>query len=708
MKLYDAKHIKNIALLGAPKSGKTSLAEDMVFEAGITHRRGNVEAKNTVSDYHEIEHEKGNSVFTSLMHTEWQDYKINILDTPGFEDFAGEIVSALRVADTCLITINAQHGVEIGTELIWHYVQQYNKPLLFVINQVDHPKSDFEKALQSLREQYGKAVVQVQYPVNEGEGFNGIIDLLRMQYYKFNADGGKPEKLPIPERELEKANRLHNELVEKAAENDEQLMERYFAQGTLTEDEMKQGLKLGMIHHDLFPVFVASAKKNMGSGRIMGFIDNVAPSPTEAAPEILTDLTTITIESEQPLCLFVFKTHFEPNLGKISYFKIITGELQPNTELVNTQTGQVEKIHQLFIVDGKNRQAVEKLTAGDIGATLKLKDTYTNQTLCDSKKRVALQPIAFPQPRIRMAVVAASKQDDDKIGEVLQKIHAEDPTLHAYFSNELKQLILEAQGEQHLAVCKWYMENVYHLKTEFVSPKISYRETIRKPATAVYRHKKQSGGAGQFAEVHMRIEPLLPNMPEPTDLPVRGKEIIELPWGGQLAFYNCIVGGVIDARFIPSVLKGVMEKMEQGPVSGSYVRDIRVLLFDGKMHAVDSNDISFKIAGMRAFKEAFLQAEPQLLEPIMDVEVWAPEEYVGDVLADLQTRRSIIMGIEAQGAYQVVKTRTPLAALDKYTTALRSITQGKARFAQTFADYAPVPFDVQNKIAKELQLVEAE
>ncbi|MCZ8355425.1 MAG: elongation factor G [Cyclobacteriaceae bacterium] len=708
MKVYDAKHIKNIALLGAPKSGKTTLAEDMIFEAGLIHRRGQVENKNTVSDYHEIEHEKGNSVFATLLHTEWQDYKINIIDTPGYEDSAGEIVSAMRVADTCVMTINAQHGVEIGTELIWHYADKFNKPVMFVINQVDHPKSDFENALEELKQHFGKAVVQMQYPVNEGENFNGIIDLLRMQYYKFSPEGGKPEKLPIPEREIERANQLHNELVEKAAENDEKLMEQYFAKGTLTEDEMKQGLKLGMLHHDVFPVFVASAKKNMGSGRIMGFIDNVAPSPTESKPEILTNGSTLNIDAQLPVTVFVFKTHFEPNLGKISYFKVISGELTANTELRNTQTGQIEKLHQLFIVDGKNRQPIEKLTAGDIGATLKLKDTFTNQTLCEVKENIILSPIQFPEPRIRMAVVAASKQDDDKIGEVLQKIQAEDPTLRSYFSNELKQLIIEAQGEQHLAVCKWYMEHVYHLKADFVSPKISYRETIKKSATAVYRHKKQSGGAGQFAEVHLRIEPLLPNMPDPTDLPIRGKEVIDLPWGGQLIFYNCIVGGVIDARFIPSVLKGIMEKMEQGPISNSYVRDVRVMLFDGKMHAVDSNDISFKIAGMRAFKEAFMQAEPQLLEPIMNIEVWTPEECVGDVLGDLQSRRSIIMGIESQGNYQVVKTRTPLAALDKYTTALRSITQGKAKFIQEFADYAVVPFDLQHKLSKEMQLAEVE
>jgi elongation factor G len=708
MKIYDEKHLKNIVLLGAPKSGKTILAEDMVFEAGITHRRGSIEASNTVSDYHEIEHERGNSVFATAMHTEWQDYKINIIDTPGFDDFIGEIISSMRVADTCVMVINAQYGVEVGTDLIWNYVNEFNKPVIFAINQVDHPKADFENALQSLKDHYGKAVTQVQYPLQQGEGFNCIVDLLKMQLYKFPPEGGKPDKLPIPESEKEKAERLHNELVEKAAENDERLMEKYFEKGTLDEDEMRQGLKLGMIHHDVFPVFVVSARKNMGSGRLMGFIDNVAPTPLEAKPEVTVDNAEVAYDVSKPTALFIFKTHLEPNLGKLTYFKVISGEVTPTSELVNSQTGVTEKFHQLFIMDGKTRNPVERLVAGDIGATLKLKDTYTNQTLHGKGYDITIKPIDFPEPRIRTALVALSKQDDEKIGEVLQKIHMEDPTLLVEFSTELKQLILSAQGEQHLAVCRWYLEHVYGLKVNFIAPRISYRETIRKPAQASYRHKKQSGGAGQFGEVHMKIEPYYDGMPEPTDFSVRGKEIIDLHWGGKLAFYNCIVGGVIDARFIPSVLKGIMEKMENGPITGSYVRDVRVLVYDGKMHPVDSNDISFKIAGMRAFKEAFMQAEPQLLEPIYDLEVLAPEDTLGEVLADLQTRRSIITGIESQGNYQVVKAHTPLAELNRYSTTLRSLSQGKARFTQRFADYAVVPNDLQHKLASTTQLVEEE
>lgn len=706
MKVYDEKHLKNIVLLGAPKSGKTLLAEDMIFEAGITHRRGTIEGKNTVSDFHEIEQERGNSIFATVLHTEWRDYKINIIDTPGFDDFAGEMISSIRVADTCVVVINAQHGVEVSTELIWNYVDKFNQPVIFAINQVDHPKSNFDDALESLKQTFGSAVTQMQYPVNQGEGFNAIIDLLKMVMYKFPEEGGKPEKLPIPDSEKEKANRLHNELVEKAAENDEKLMEKYFEKGTLDEDEMREGLKLGMIHHDVFPVFVMSAKKNMGSGRMMGFIDNVAPSPLEAKPEITTDGQELAYDRTKPTALFVFKTHIEPNLGKLSFFKVISGEVTSSSELINSQTGVTEKFHQLFIMDGKTRNPVNKLVAGDIGATLKLKDTFTNQTLHAKGFDVTIEPIEYPEPRIRTAVVAQSKGDDEKIGEVLAKIHQEDPTIEVGYSRELKQLIIAAQGEMHLAVCKWFLENVYKLHVDFVSPRISYRETIRKPAQAMYRHKKQSGGAGQFGEVHLKIEPYYEGMPEPTEFSVRGKEIIDLEWGGKLVFYNCIVGGVIDARFIPSILKGVMEKMEEGPITGSYVRDVRVMVYDGKMHPVDSNDISFKIAGMMAFKDAFMNAEPALLEPIYDLEILVPEEIMGEVMGDLQTRRSLIMGIDSKGNYQIIKARTPLAELDRYSTTLRSLSQGRASFSQKFAEFAQVPFEIQQKLAKELHEVE--
>ena len=707
MKVFDGKHIKNIALLGAPKSGKTLLAEDMVFEAGITHRRGTIEGKNTVSDYHDIEQERENSVFATTLHTEWRDYKINIIDTPGFDDFAGEMISSLRVADTCIMVVNAQHGVEVGTELIWNHVDRFGKPVIFAINQVDHPKANFEDALKDIKQRFGAAVTQMQYPVNQGEGFNEIIDLLKMTCYRFPAEGGKPEKLPIPDSEKEKASRLHNELVEKAAENDEKLMELYFEKGTLDEDEMRQGIKKGMVNREVFPVFCMSAKLNMGSGRMMGFIDNVAPSPREAKPEVSEDGKEIPFDPAKPTVLFVFKSHFEPNVGRLSFFKVISGEVDTSTELINGQTGALERIHHLFIMDGKSRTPVEKLVAGDIGATLKLKETFTNQTLHAKGHEVIIKPIEFPEPRIRTAVVAQSKGEDEKIGEVLHKIHQEDPTLMVNYSKELKQLIISGQGEMHLTVCKWYLDNVYKLQTDFITPRISYRETIHRPAEANYRHKKQSGGAGQFGEVFLKIEPYKEGMPDPDGFSIRGKEEIDLEWGGKLVFYNCIVGGVIDARFIPSILKGVMEKMEEGPITGSYVRDVRVMVYDGKMHTVDSNDISFKIAGMMAFKDAFMKAEPQLLEPMYDLEVFLPEEIMGEVMGDLQTRRATIMGMDTRGNYQVIKARAPLAELDRYSTALRSLSQGRASFTQKMAGFAPVPYDIQKKLAGKMQEAEA-
>ncbi|HCC55293.1 MAG TPA: elongation factor G [Desulfobulbaceae bacterium] len=699
MKVYDDKHIKNIVLLGSVKSGKTTLAETMVFEAGLSKRRGTVEDKNTISDFHQIEQERGNSVYATSLHTEWRDYKINIIDTPGLDDFVGEIVSALRVADTCIMLINAQHGVEVGTELVWNSVERFAKPVIFAINQVDHPKSAYDEAVLSVQERFGKAAVLMQYPLNQGTGFNAIIDLLKMTMYRFPPEGGKPEKLPIPESEKERAEQLHNELVEKAAENDEALMELYFEKGSLDEDEMRTGLKIGMRNREIFPIFCLSAKQNMGSGRMMGFIDNVAPSAQEMLPEHTIDGGELACDPAGPPVLFVFKTLVEPYLGKITFFKVCSGEVSEGQDLLNYQTGDNERLTQLFIMDGKERNQVKKLSAGDIGATLKLKGTKTNHTLHSKDKKVGLAPIEFPEARLRLGIMAKEKKDDEKLAEALRDMQIEDQTLKAEFVSEVKQLILWGQGELHLKVASWRLEHVYGIKTEFEEPRIPYRETIQKAATAMYRHKKQSGGSGQFAEVHMRIEPYVEGAPDPTDLNVRSKEEIDLPWGGKLVFYNCIVGGVIDGKYLPSIQRGVMEKMQEGPMTGSHVRDVRVMVFDGKMHAVDSNDISFKIAGAQAFKEAFKEADPLILEPIYEMEIMVPEEVMGEVMGDLQTRRSIISGMETQGRYQVIKALTPLAEQYKYTTALKSITQGRASFTRRFKEYSPVPFEVQKALA---------
>ncbi|MFH7320609.1 elongation factor G [Desulfurivibrio sp. D14AmB] len=698
MKLYDDKYIKNIVLLGSVKSGKTTLAETMVFEAGLSNRRGTVEDKNTISDYHEIEHERGNSVYATLLHTDWRDYKINIIDTPGLDDFVGEVVSSLRVADTAVMLINAQYGVEVGTELNWKYVEQFQKPAIFAVNQVDHPKADYFGAVESIRDRFGAAAVLMQYPLNQGDGFDCIIDLLKMTMYKFPAEGGKPEKLAIPAAERERAAELHNQLVEKAAENDDELMELYFEKGSLDEDEMRKGLKIGMLNREVFPIFCLSAKRNMGSGRMMGFIDNVAPSATEMPPEKTADGGELTCDPAGPPVLFVFKTLVEPFLGKVTFFKVCSGTVSEGMDLVNSATGETERLNQLFIMAGKNRNQVAKLAAGDLGATLKMKATRTNHTLHGKDAPVSLAPIEFPEPRIRTAVVTGDKKDDEKLGEALREIQTADPTIKAELAPELKQLILWGQGELHLNLVKWRLEHVHGIKVDFVEPKIPYRETIRKTATSAYRHKKQSGGSGQFAEVHLRIEPWEEGLPDPSDLTVRGKEEIDLPWGGKLVFYNCIVGGVVDAKYLPSILKGVMEKMQEGPMTGSYVRDVRVMVFDGKMHTVDSNDISFKIAGAQAFKEAFKEANPLIMEPLYDMEILVPEELMGEVMSDLQSRRSVIQGMESQGRYQVIRAVTPLSEQHNYSTTLKSLTQGRASFRCSFKEYAPVPHDLQQKL----------
>ncbi len=700
MKIYDEKHIKNVAFVGAHKSGKTTLAETMLFEAGMINRRGAVEDKNTVADYHEIEQERETSVFATPLHTEWRNYKINIIDTPGLDDFIGEIASTMRVADSLVTVINAQHGVEVGTEITWQYINKFSKPTLFVVNQIDHPQANFDSSYQSIVDLVGNNAVKIQYPIII-DGAQCIVDVLKMKVYKFGPNGGKPEKLVIPESEKEMADFLHNELVEKAAENDEELMELYFDKGSLNEDEMRKGIQKGMLHHELFPVFCVSALKDMGTGRLMGFIDNVSPAAADLKPEQSLEGNEIHCKSDQPTSLFIFKTFHEPNLGQITFFKVKSGEVRQNDRLKNSRNDELESLNQLYIMDGKKRHPVEKLTAGDIGATLKLKNTETNDTLRSVDHEITIKPIIFPQPRIRKAVEAENKKDEEKLNEVLKKIHSQDPTISIKFSNELKQQILSCQGELHLATLDWTLKNIYGIKALFNQPRVAYRETIQRPSTRSYKHKKQSGGAGQFGEVHLKIEPWHEGMDEPEGFNLRGKEEIDLKWGGKLIYYNCITGGVIDTRYLPAIMKGILEVMEEGPLTGSYARDIRVMVYDGKMHSVDSNDISFKIAGAHAFKAAFLDAKPKLLEPILDLEVRVPEDLMGNVMTDLQSRRSIIMGMDSDGKHQIIKAKVPEAEMYKYSTSLRSQTQGRATFSTKFASFEPVPSNVQSELVKE-------
>ncbi len=700
MKTYDQKHLKNVAFVGAHGSGKTTLAETMLFEAGLLKRRGSVEAKNSVSDFTEIEKERQSSVFSTSLHTDWRNYKINIIDTPGLDDFIGETIPSVRVSETALMVINGVHGVEVGTEIIWNYIDRFHRPTVFVINQIDHPDFNFEESFNSIVELSGRNVIKIQFPYKTEDGRQAIIDVLKMKMYVFAPEGGKPEKHPIPEQLKEQANTMHNELVEKAAENDEELMELYFDKGTLNEDEMRVGIKKGMRNQELFPVFVVSALNNMGSGRLMGFIDNVAPAVDDIAPEESLEKEIIEPDIEADPSLFVFRTKYENNVGKITYFKVKSGRIKTNDKLTNNRTKEIENLGQLYIINGKKREPVTELVAGDLGAVIKLKETETSDTLHTPEHKTSFRPILFPPPRTHKAITAINNKQEEKLQETLKLIHSQDPTLTIDYNQETRQQLIGCQGGLHLSVINWLIENEYGIKAEFSKPKISFRETIQRSATASYRHKKQSGGAGQFAEVHLKVEPYYKDMPDPDTFPIRGKEEEELPWGGTLSFINSIVGGVIDSKYLLSIKKGIMEVMANGPLTGSPICDVRVIVYDGKMHQVDSNDIAFKIAGAHAFKQAFTDANPKLLEPIHEVEIKIPEETMGAVMNDLQGRRATIINMESDGKYQEIKAHIPLAEMHRYSAGLRSITQGKGTFSSIFKNYEPVPQNIQEELIK--------
>jgi len=699
METFDTSHVKNIVLLGHAGSGKTTLAEAMIFEAGLTDRMGKVQEGTTMSDYTELEKERGNSIFSSLLHTKWEGYKINIIDTPGYDDFVGEVISALRVADTGLLLLNAAMGVEVGADLIWDYTEQFRTPMIFVINQLDHESADYDRTLQEAKSHFGSNVVALQYPVNPGTGFSEIIDTLHMVMYR--SANGKTEELPIPDSEKERADAMHKELIEVVASNDEELMEKYFEQGELSEEDLKHGIKKAMIHHELFPLFCSSAKNNIGSSRLMGFIDVVCPSANEMPPQQTVSGETLVCDSKGPACIFIFKIISEPHVGELSLFKVYSGTVKAGMELVNENTGAIEKLNQLLLIEGHNRINVTELVAGDIGATLKLKNTHTNNTLHEKGKNLELPRIVFPSSNMTVYIESVKKGEEEKLSQALHSIQEEDDTVKVEVSPELKQTLIHCQGELHLAIIKWKIEHQYKLEVAFGQPRIPYRETIRRMAESNYRHKKQSGGSGQFGEVYMRIEPWHEGMPDPHGLNVRAREEHILDWGGKLVFYNCIVGGAIENRFLPSILKGVMEKMHNGPLTGSYVRDVRVCVYDGKMHPVDSNDISFKIAGLQAFRQAFSMADPQLLEPVYLLDVTCLDDQTGAVINDLQTRRGIVEGIRTEGHFQKITAHVPLAEMHGYSSALRSFTKGRAKFSMKFNEYVAVPFELQKTLIDE-------
>jgi len=715
MKIYQTSQIRNLSLMGNSGSGKTSLCESILFVSGAISRKGDIESKNTCSDYKEIEQANGNSMFSALIQTEYNDHKINILDTPGLDDFCNGVISSLRVADTGLMLINAQNGVEVGTEIHNRHCKNAEKPMIFLINQLDHEKANIDTTLEQLKERFGSKLLTTQYPVSTGAGFNSIIDLIAMKMYKYTTDAGKAEVLDIPADQKAKAEELHGQLIEKAAESEEQLMELFFEKGTLTEDEMMKGLRAGVLTRNIFPVLCASAKKNAGIDRLLDVLTKVVPAPNEMAPEKTKDGKEIKIDAKGQISAFVFKTVIEQHVGEVNYFKVITGEITESMDVTNETTNTKERLSQLFVSAGKNRTKVEKLSAGDLGASVKLKNTKTNNTL--GTAGIEFVATQFPEPKYRTAVKTKNEGEEEKLGAALSTIQQEDPTIKVEYSKELKQIIIYGQGEYHLDIVKWHLENIFKIQVEYLAPKIPYRETITKIAQADYRHKKQSGGAGQFGEVHMIIEPWEEGKPNPSMVKVEGKEIKlsirgteehDLPWGGKLIFYNCIVGGAIDARFLPAILKGVMEKMEEGPLTGSYARDIRVAVYDGKMHPVDSNEISFRLAGRNAFKDAFKKAGPKILEPVYEVNVFVPGGRMGDVMGDLQTRRAIVLGMDSEDGFDKITARVPLAEMNKYSTALNSLTNGRAIYTMKFAEYQQVPGEIQEKLIKEFAAQEKE
>ena len=716
MKEYSTKDIRNVVLIGSAKSGKTTLSEAMLFEGKVIARRGTVEDKNTVSDNEEIEKINQRSIFATPLYAEFMNTKFNVIDAPGSDDFIGGAVSAFKVCENGILVINAQQGVEVGTDIFARYADKYKLPLIVAVNQLDSEKADWEKTIAEMKETFGHKPIIVQFPVNPGPSFDGFIDVLKMKYYHFKDDNGTREDLDIPANLMDEAETLRQELIEKAAEFDDTLMERFFENGSLTEDEIREGLGKGIRQGGVLPIFCLSGKKDIGVKRLMEFTIKTAISPAETK-FVTKDGNEVECNAGNPTSIFIYKTDVEPHLGEVSYFKVMSGHLTEGMNLENAETGDKERLSAIYAVAGAKKEKVSGLQAGEIGCTVKLRAGKTNVTLSQLGSGIAYEHIVFPASKYRCAIKAESQNDETKLGEALSKISAQDPTIIVEYSKELKQTILSGQGEQHINVCKWRLENEFGVKVVMFAPKIPYRETITKVATATYRHKKQSGGAGQFGEVSILICPIVEGVPFTNKFKIDGKDVVlnvktkeefDLEWGGRLEFYNCVVGGAIDARFMPAILKGLNDKMTEGPLTGSYARDIRVFVYDGKMHPVDSNEISFILAARNAFKEAFRNAGPKIMEPIYNVEIMTPADYMGACMSDLQNKRALIEGMSSDKGFSVLKARVPLAELYRYSTTLSSLTSGAATFTMEFADYQPVPADVQTKLLAEYAAQEKE
>lgn len=717
MKVYGTHNIKNIALLGNDGSGKTTLTEALLFESSQIARRGRITMKNTVSDYFPVEQDYGYSVFSTVFHVEWNGKKLNIIDCPGSDDFVGAALTALNVTDTALLLINGQYGPEVGTQNHFRYTEKLNKPVIFLVNQLDDEKCDYNNIIEQLQTIYGTKAIPVQYPVKTGPDFNAVIDVILMKKLTWGSEGGRPTIEDIPAEEQERAMELHKALVEAAAENDEALMEKFFEEEHLTEDEMREGIRKGMVTRSIFPIFCVCASKNMGVGRLMEFLGNVVPFVDEMPPVHCTRGEEVPVDADGPTSLYFFKTGIEPHIGEVQYFKVMSGKVREGDDLSNADRGSKERMAQLFVASGANREKVEELVAGDIGCTVKLKDVRTGNTLNDKDCDYRFNWIKYPEPKYTRAIKAVNEADTEKMMAALTRMRQEDPTWVVEQSKELRQTLVHGQGEFHLRTLKWRLENNDKIAIEFIEPKIPYRETITKAARADYRHKKQSGGAGQFGEVHLIVEPYSDGMPDPTvykfdgqeiRVNVRNKEEIPLEWGGKLVFINSVVGGAIDARFMPAILKGIMSRMEQGPLTGSYARDVRVIVYDGKMHPVDSNELSFMLAGRNAFSMAFKNANPKLLEPIYDVEVFTPADKMGDVMSDLQGRRGMIVGMSSENGYEKLQAKVPLNELSTYSTTLSSLTGGRAGFIMKFASYELMPGELQKKLTEEFAAAQEE
>ena len=717
MKVYQTSEIKNIALIGSAGSGKTTLAESMLYEAGIIKRRGSVEAKNTVSDYFPVEQEYGYSVFSTVFHVEWNNKKLNIIDCPGSDDFVGGAITALNVTDQAVVLINGQYGPEVGTQNNFRYTEKLKKPVIFLVNQLDSDKCDFDNIISTMQEIYGPKCVQIQYPISTGPGFNSLIDVLLMKKYSWKPEGGAPIIEDIPAEEMDKAMELHKALVEAAAENDEGLMEKFFEEETLTEDELREGIRKGLVTRSIFPVFCVCAGKDMGVRRLMEFLGNVVPFVSEMPKVHNTRGEEVAADSDGPTSLYFFKTGMEPHIGEVSYFKVMSGKVKAGADLSNADRGSKERIAQIYACAGANRLPVDELCAGDIGCTVKLKDVKTGNALNAKDCEYRYDFIKYPNSKYSRSIKAVNEQEMEKLMAALTKMRQEDPTWVVEQSKELRQTIVHGQGEFHLRTLKWRLENNEKIQVKYGEPKIPYRETITKQARADYRHKKQSGGAGQFGEVHLIVEPYADGMPDPTvfkfggqefRMNIKSREEIDLEWGGKLVFLNSVVGGAIDTRFMPAILKGIMERMERGPLTGSYARDVRVIVYDGKMHPVDSNELSFMLAARNAFAAAFKEAGPKILEPIYDLEVYVPSDFMGDVMSDLQGRRALIMGMDSEAGYQKLQAKIPLKELSNYSIALSSITGGRASFTTKFASYELVPNDIQQQLIQEHEAEESE